>query len=428
MRQECKRAPDREVRYVAFKSYHAKPPAASAAPQSRVAAKSAKADQAAAKAAKKPSKKLATCGRRASSSKHKGDSVEQVNLQEELSRAQQKEAELQDALKDLRCENESLKQSLNSSKQSLDTLKEALDASVPLADHHQLQRQLLDAGQQCADTRAEMERLLEQNRALQRSVDELTGQLEEVNGENAELHDRVELTVDKANYLESRVKELCSVEATAASLQSQLEETAARHRELTAVHERATATLRDLQNVVEQQQLQMEDLAGVKRKLRSAELEVQKVVDEKEVSAKFVELMESENASMKQKNAALVEQNVRLGKELVDMKKKMEQLRHKFDDVNKENKVLKEKETRYLIHERINVSKYAKYPSTIGDEPRADLRPAHSSVFRLSNYPAAATLQRRAKPANEFDVRLHHLLHRTDSVDRILKAKLSRRH
>lgn len=447
MKQECKRGPDREVRYVAFKSYHTKPPASSIAAQStkgptKVAKQPSTIDQRTKVTAKKPAKKLSTAIPH-SVSKLKGDSAEQINLQEELSRVRQKEAELRDTLKTLQTENESLKQSLS--------------ASVPLVDHQQLQEQLRDALQKCADIGANMEQLLEQNRTLQQSLDELTSKLEDVNCENAELQDRIELSIDKANYLEKKIEHLKGVEVTAATAQSQLQQTQsqlqqmqsqlqqtqsqlqqtenqlqemdARNEELAAANERTTLTLQNLQNVVEEQRLKMEEYVNVKRKLRSTELEVQKVIDEREVSSKFVELMESENTSMKQKNSTLLEQNARLNKDLVEMKRKIEHLRQKFDEVNKENKQLKEKEARYLIHEGINVSKYAKYQATIPDrdEVRAsDFRSSNSSVYRLSHNPTAP-VPRRLKNTNEYDVRLHHLLHRSDSVDRILKEK-SRKH
>lgn len=440
MKQECKKAPDREVRYVAFKSYHTKPPAPSVAAQStKVSSKVLKQpstiDQRAKSTAKKPPKKLSTSTRH-SVSKLKGDGAEQINLREELGRVRQKEAELRDTLKSLETENESLKQSLST--------------SVPLVDHQQLQEQLRDALQKCADIGVNMEQLLEQNRTLQQNVDELTSKLEDVNRENAELQDRVELSIDQVHYWKEKVEELNETAATGQNqlqqaqnqlqqaqsqlqqsqsqlhqTQSQLQEMVARNEELVSANERMTLTLQNMQNVVEEQKIKMEDYADVKQKLKSTELQVQKVVDEKEVSSKFVELMESENTSMKQKNNVLLEQNAKLGKDLVEMKKKIEQLRQKFDEVNKENKVLKEKEARYLIHERINVSKYAKYPSTIPDRDEArasEFRPTNSE-FRLSHYPTA-NVPKRAKNTNEFDVRLHQLLHRTDSVDRILKAKL----
>lgn len=459
MKQECKRAPDREVRYVAFKSYHAKPPAPSVAAQStkltsRVTRPTSTIDQRTKATIKKPTKKPATVIHQ-SVSKLKGDSAEHTSLQEELGRVRQKEAELRDALKTLQTENESLKQSLS--------------ASVTLVKHQLLEEQLREALNKCANIGANAEQLLEQNSTLQQNVKELNEKLESVNCRNEELQDRIELSIDKANYLEKKVEE---VEAKAATAQSQLEETqsqlqqtqshlqrtqsqllqtqnqleqvlselqqtqsqlqqtenqlqemVARNGELTAANERSKLTVQNLQNVVEEQRLKMEDFAMVKRKLRSTELEVQKVVEEREVSSKFVELMESENSDMKLKNSTLQEQNAKLNKDLVDMKRKIEHMRQKFDEVNKENKVLKEKETRCLIHERINVSKYAKYPPTLPDkEDRvSDLR-STNSVFRLAHFPTA-TVPRRPKNTNEFDYRMHHLLHRANSVDRLLKAK-----
>ncbi|XKL62667.1 hypothetical protein PGB90_002500 [Kerria lacca] len=351
MKKVSKNRVDREVRYVAFKSYRLKPPVPKINKEV---------------VEEENTEKPKTINKDSSISvpvsNYKGDNVEQSALKESIDRIRKQEIEFKHALTNLQLENESLKRSLN--------------ASIPFEDHEKMKIQLKQSEDQCGKLELQYRDMEEIKEELSNKVQQLQVEIDELSRENAEFTDRIELEVDKINYLNesnetkaTRIKELetqvTNLETHTADLEREVNELTTKNTEFSDRNKELLNVLDEIRVRAEDQNRRMENYRNTKKKLKDIEFEFQKVIEAKEGNSKLMQLLENDNRELFKNNESLTEQNIRLSKELTEMKKKMEQLRRKFDEINKVNKGLREKETRCLLHERINIGKCLRLPSTV---------------------------------------------------------------
>lgn len=328
-------------------------------------------------------------------------------LQTELKLLKDKQCQLTRTMKSLQTEN--------------DSLKIHIETLITPQTHHQLQREFDHSEQQRENLQQQIDELLATNRCHKSTIDQLN---EQVRRSQSEQHDvRVQLQMYQ-QLDEQRTQARQHLTKETESLQETIQTLTNENEIVKREREQLYRQVDQLKAQVAEMDRKVNVVSVIEKKLKNYETQVQRTAhqnkalfDQNESCTRFVQVLENDMQTIKNQNLAFAENGKQLRKELSTVKKNFQRLRHKYDEVNKENKILKEKETRYLLHERFNVGKYASKLPTLGDIRNAAADAPNNSTtreFQMNNYMRAAK-NVKTKHTEQFD-ELYYLLHRTESV------------